>query len=92
MPPYDWISLESLFIMLAVGTGLTLAIILARGSFRFSLSLSKRTDQEIEQDVHDFGDGLTEGNRPLPLFIWLILVGTLVWSIGYVIHSGLNGI
>jgi hypothetical protein len=92
MPPYSWIHLESLFWVLAGGLIVASAIILARASRVWSFSLKKRTDKEIEEETHEFAGILSEGNRPVPIFIWLVIVGYFIWATAYVVFSGIRGL
>lgn len=91
MPPYSWIHLESAWWVLLGGALFALAIILARGSLRFSFSSRRRSEEELEQ-AHEFGADLKEHDRPLPLFIWVVLVAVLIWTVAYVIFTGARGL
>ncbi len=92
MPPYKWIHIESVYWLLAGGLVFALAIILARASRHLGFSFRKRTEQELEAETHEFGGGVTEQNRPMPLFIWLVTVGYFIWAVAYVIFSGARGL
>jgi len=92
MPPYDLINWRYFLFMMAVGIGLSLLVILARGSRTISFSLKKQTQEEIDDSIHEFGGGVTEKNSPVPLFILVIITGVLVWSVGYTIYSGIFGL
>ena len=92
MPPYTTLHFENLLWMVGVGLLLVCAVVLARGSSVYSLTLRRRSDAELEQEAHEFGDGLREENRPVPLFIWLVAVGYFVWAVGYVIFCGIYGL
>ena len=85
MPPYDLINYNYFILSLAIGLGITILVVLARGVKFFSFTLDKRTDEEIEEDVHEFGSGVTGKNSPLPLFIWLIIGSYFCWAVIYVI-------
>ena len=92
MPPYTWIHLENVWWVLAGGLIFASAIVLARGSRHFTFTFRKRSDQALDEDVHTFADGVQEQNRPVPLFIWLVSLGYLVWAILYVVFSGNRGL
>lgn len=92
MPPYDLINYNYFILAMSIGLGITILVILARGVKVFSLTLTKRSDKEIEEDVHEFGTGVTERNSPVPLFIWLIIGCYFCWAIIYVIYSGVAGL
>ena len=92
MPPYSWIHLENLWWVLAGGAVVALAIILARGSLAFRFTFRRQTEEEYQRETHTFGDAVSEQNRPVPLFIWLVAVGYLIWAVAYVIYSGIHGL
>jgi hypothetical protein len=92
MPPYRAIDNEYVLLMLGVGLLVALAVILARGSRTFSLGRRQRSDEEHERDVHEFGGGVSETNRPVPLLIWLVFVGYFVWAAGYIVYAGRQGL
>ncbi len=92
MPPYDLINFEYFVMMIGFGLILTAAIMLARGSRLFTFGMTKRTDREIDEDVHDFGDGVREGTRPVPIFIWVVWIGYFIWAVGYVIVTSFMGV
>ena len=92
MPPYNWIHIESVFWVLLGGLGVALAIILARGSRSMSFTLKGRSDEDMEKDTHAFAGHVEEQNRPVPVFIWLMLIGYILWAVGYVIYIGKAGL
>ena len=92
MPPYSWIHLENVYWVLAGGVLFAAAIILARASTSSTFSLRKQTDKEIEESAHEFGGGVKEYNRPLPLLIWLVGVGYFIWATLYVVFSATRGL
>mgnify|MGYP006292395639 CR=1 FL=1 len=92
MPPYFGIHLENAWWMFAGGVLVAVAIVLARGSRHFSLTAKKRSEREIEEETHEFGDGLKEQNRPAPLFIWLMVAAYFVWAVAYIVFSGRHGL
>jgi hypothetical protein len=92
MPPYSWLHLESVFWVLFGGLAFALAIILARASRYLSFTLKKRSEEELEQETHTFAGIIKEQNRPVPVFIWVMIVGYFIWAVGYVIFSGEMGL
>ncbi len=92
MPPYDWLHFENFLLMMGLGLALAAAILLARGSDLFSFSFRRQTEQQLEDTLHEFGGEVKEYNRPVPLLIWLVFVGYLVWATGYVIYCGWYGL
>lgn len=91
MAPYYFIDFEYFVFMVGVGLIITLLIILARSSFAMSFTLKSRSDRELEEDVHEFGGGVTECYRPLPLLMIVVFFGYFVWAAGYVIYISFAG-
>ena len=92
MPPYQMIHYEYLLWALVVPILFTVAIVLARASRHWSFTFNARSDKQLEEETHEFPGGVSEQNRPVPLFIWLVAIGLLVWAAGYVIFSGSVGL
>lgn len=92
MPPYDLIGTENVLYMTGVGLLVSLGIILARGSRAWSLAGRKRSDEELDADVHEFGGEVSESSRPVPWLIWLVFVGYFIWAVSYVVFIGRNGL
>ncbi|MDJ0766348.1 MAG: hypothetical protein QNJ97_25455 [Myxococcota bacterium] len=92
MPPYDWIHLENTWWVFGGGFIITLAIILARSSAVMSFSMRKQTEEALENETHHFAGIVSEQNRPVPVFIWLVGIGFLAWAVGYTIFSGKHGL
>ena len=92
MPPYELLGIEAVVFMTGIGIVVAAAIALARGSRFMGLSLTRRSDKELEETVHEFGGGVSETDRPVPWLIWLVLVGYLIWAVCYVVFSGMAGL
>lgn len=92
MPPYSWIHLERVFWLFGGGALIACAIILARASGYLSFSFAKKSDEELKRDEHDFAGLFKERNGPVPIFIWLLIVGYLAWAVGYVFFAGVGGL
>jgi hypothetical protein len=92
MPPYEWLANQRLLLALGIGLGLTIAVLLARGSRVFGFSLSKKPAEPSESERHEFGGGVSELHRPVPLLVWLVFVGYFVWATAYVLFVAERGI
>jgi hypothetical protein len=92
MPPYDLINSRYFWFMMAAGVGIAVLVILARGVSPYTFSLRKRSDQQIDEDVHEFGGGVREKDSPVPLLLWLLVPSVLLWAVGYIIYSGAYGL
>lgn len=92
MPPYDTINLDRFFLMTVLGLGITALVVLGRGAYGITLSLRKRSEKEIEEEVHAFGGDVSEGNGPVPLVLLLVIVSVLAWAVAYVLICGMKGL
>jgi hypothetical protein len=89
MPPYHYLHLQHFFMVIGLGVVFAVAIVLARGSRIFHLG---RHDINEKRENHEFGGQVTEGRNPVPLFIWLVIAGYMVWAIGYVLYCAVVGV
>jgi hypothetical protein len=92
MPPYDLINAEQEILALGIGLGLTVLVILARGSRLFTWSFGKRSLDESSGHVREFAGKVSESDGPVPLSIWLVAATVLVWSVAYILMSGAHGL
>ena len=92
MPPYSWIHSESVMWVLFGGLIFTAATVLARSSRAWSFSLRKRPEEPTDEEGHEFGGIVSEQNRPVPIFIWLVAIGYFIWAALYVVFSGIRGL
>jgi hypothetical protein len=72
------------YLILALFGGVLLFILIALGYWSYRLSLT-RHDPKRDDRVMDFPDGLQETNRPVPLFMILLICFVLMWGVAYVI-------
>ncbi|MBU2646723.1 MAG: hypothetical protein ABIK68_24165 [bacterium] len=42
------------------------------------------------KETHTFADNIEEGNGPFPLVLALIITGTLLWAIFYILYYGFS--
>lgn len=48
--------------------------------------------EEKDQAIHYvFPGNIGEQNKPFPLVLSLVIAGTVIWGLGYIIISGLSG-
>jgi hypothetical protein len=91
MPPFSLINLEYVFSIIGVGLIIAFLVILARATPVWSFTFKKRSDREIEQDIHEFGSGVTERNQPIPWLIWVVLCGWFAWAAAYSVYVSSTG-
>jgi hypothetical protein len=92
MPPYDLLHLEGVWMVLVGGALVALAIVLARASRHRTLSLRRKSEEQLEAETHDFAGAVREQNRPVPLLVWIVAVGYFVWAVAYVIFTAETGV
>ena len=88
MPPYNQIHAEYILYILLGGTLLAGLIYLAVRSRDLTFTFRRKSEEEYEKEVHEFGDGIREGHRPVPLFLVVMVVLLAAWAVGYTIFSG----
>ena len=49
-----------------------------------------RSGHEERRPGHTFADGLEDGHSPFPLFMMLIIAGTFIWGVAYILMYGLT--
>jgi hypothetical protein len=49
-----------------------------------------RSDKKPPGPGHKFVDGLEDGHSPFPLIMVLIIAGTFIWAVGYILMYGLT--
>lgn len=77
---------QTQYLMVALLGGGLLLLVLGLGYFATVLHFGRsEKDDEGEAEGHEFNDGLVEGNRPIPLVIYILAVVIFLWSIYYVI-------
>jgi hypothetical protein len=86
------IHLEAVWIVLVGGLLVAVAIIAARASRRRTIALRKKSEEQLAAETHEFGGGIREQNRPVPVFIWIVVAGYFIWAVSYVIFTGGQGI
>jgi hypothetical protein len=88
MSPYSQIHYEYVTYILLGGVLLTALLWLAVWSRELTFTFRRRSEAEYQEKVHEFGDGIREGHRPVPLFLLVTLVLLIAWAVGYTIWSG----
>jgi len=49
-----------------------------------------RSDRGSHTPGHKFVDGLQDGHSPFPLVMMLIIAGTFIWAVAYILMYGLT--
>lgn len=68
------------------------AVVLVALALSFSHFHGKGTDERKERVTLRFPSELEERNAPFPLFLFLLILGTVVWAVGYILMHGFLGV
>lgn len=77
-------------IVLAIFPALS-GVILVGIALAFSHFRGRDSENRQTQVTATYPDGIRERNAPFPLFLSLIILGTVLWGIAYILMSGLTG-
>ncbi|MBU4319230.1 MAG: hypothetical protein KKF30_18380 [Proteobacteria bacterium] len=58
----------------------------------FSHIRNRDSGKRKQTVIRDFPDGISERNAPFPLIMTLIIAGTILWAILYILLNGLPGV
>jgi hypothetical protein len=75
------------YLFSAIVTVLLLAAALGYTHFRGEDSEERRT-----KIVHTYPSEIEERNAPFPLFLTLVILGTVLWAVGYIVAHGIYGV
>jgi len=85
MLPFSLLQWQYVVIALFVGFIIVIMLYFAFQSREYSGGRKKK------DEIHEFPEGITEGKKPIPLFLILIYVFIAVWCISYVIMISIKG-
>jgi hypothetical protein len=83
---YDLLNIQHVFIYLIPAFLAVIVVALALG-YTHLKSVGRGTDS-----FHEFPEGLRSGRAPFPMALILIIAGTVVWVLGYILLVGLVGV
>lgn len=69
-----------------------IAVLLIATALAFSHFHGKGTDERKNRVIQKYPSDLEERNAPFPLFLFLLILGTVIWAIGYILMHGLLGV
>jgi len=55
----------------------------------FAYFRSRDSETRLTRIIHRFPLGIEERNAPFPLVLTLIIMGTVIWAVGYILMIGL---
>ena len=58
----------------------------------FMVFRSKKADERMSKIIETFPGGIEGRNAPFPLVLVMIIAGTVIWSLAYIVLTGLLGV
>jgi hypothetical protein len=68
-----------------------LCVVLLGIALSFSHFRAKASEERQIRVTRTYPDGIDERNAPFPLFLFLLILGTILWGFGYILMIGLTG-
>ncbi len=68
-----------------------LAVVLVGIALSYSHFSGKASEDLMNRVTGTYPDGIEERNAPFPLFLFLLILGTVLWGFGYILMIGLTG-
>jgi hypothetical protein len=68
-----------------------LCVVLVGVALSFSHFRGKDSEERRIRATGTYPDGIEERDAPFPLFLFLVIVGTVLWGFGYILMFGLTG-
>ena len=68
-----------------------LAVVLVGIALSYSHFSGKTSEDSLNRVTGTYPDGIEERNAPFPLFLMLLVLGTVLWGFGYILMIGLTG-
>ena len=66
-----------------------ITLILIGLALHYSHFRSKDADERMNRVIHRYPLGIEERDAPFPLFLFLVIAGTVIWGFGYILMIGL---
>ncbi|NLI81323.1 MAG: hypothetical protein GX443_06495 [Deltaproteobacteria bacterium] len=76
-----------LYLFPAIVTVVLVALALGFTHFR-----GKDSQTRMDKVIHTYPSDIRERNAPFPLFLILVIVGTVLWAVGYIVAHGIYGV
>ena len=68
-----------------------LCVVLVGIAMSFSHFRGKASEERRIRVTGTYPDGIEERDAPFPLFLFLVILGTVLWGFGYILMVGLTG-
>ena len=66
-----------------------LTVLLIGIGLAFTHFRTKKSEQRKDEIYHEYNEGIQDKNGPFPLILILIIAGTVIWAIFYILAIGL---
>lgn len=66
-----------------------ITLILIGLALHYSHFHTRDAEERMNRIIHRYPLGLEERNAPFPLFLFLVIAGTVIWGFGYILMIGL---
>jgi len=86
MLPFSILQWKYVVLALFVGAIMVILLFFAFQSRYYGIKRIK------DEEIHKFPDGITEGKKPIPVFLVIIYVLLALWGIAYIILVSINGL
>lgn len=86
---FDLLNLQHLIASLFPALVIVLLFAAALGYIR---TRRRKTEEEENRIIEEFPGGIKGRNAPFPLFLTLVIIGTIFWILAYILFIGLTGV
>jgi len=66
-----------------------IAVLLVAAALAFSHFHGKGRDERMHKVTQEYPSELAERNGPFPLVLFLLILGIVIWAVGYILIHGL---
>ena len=76
------------YVILALFVGVIMVILLF---FAFQSRYYRAGKVKKKEEMHEFSDGIKEGDKPIPVFLIVIYILIGIWGLSYIIMVSIKG-
>lgn len=67
-------------------------ILVFAAGLSFAHFRTQHTDKKLSKIIEKYPGGIEGRNAPFPLVLYMIIIGTVIWSLGYIFFIGFLGV
>jgi hypothetical protein len=67
-------------------------ILVFAAGLSFAHFRTQKSDQKMTKIIEKYPGGIEGRNAPFPLVLYMIIIGTVIWSLGYIFFIGFLGV